>query len=177
MVALDRGPSERFTASSSGEDLPTTTTAWGKHNGRLFVRGHFPGHWVRFFGVKVWSKICTEDVCALANLANGKFCTFSSDFAFELGRGALQWFSKRRKCDGVLASCWQFATFEGQLGRNPHCWLGAKISLNVEWVTILKQLLLPFCREDSELFDFKIYKMTENWSERSRGCTLIFIHF
>ena len=83
----------------------------------------------------------------------------------------------RRKCDGVLASCWQFATFEGQLGRNPHCWLGAKISLNVEWVTILKQLLLPFCREDSELFDFKIYKMTENWSERSRGCTLIFIHF
>ena len=38
----------------------------------------------------------------------------------------------RRKCDGVLASCWQFATFEGQLGRNPHCWLGAKISLNVE---------------------------------------------
>ena len=44
MVALDRGPSERFTASSSGEDLPSTTTAWGKHNGRLFVRGHFPGH-------------------------------------------------------------------------------------------------------------------------------------
>ena len=109
MVALDRGPSERFTASSSGEDLPTTTTAWGKHNGRLFVRGHFPGHWVRFFGVKVWSKICTEDVCALANLANGKFCTFSSDFAFELGRGALQWFSKkekvRRSARQLLAIC------------------------------------------------------------------------